>query len=112
MTELDYFTCIPMVTFNLATLSASFASLNGTGFPEDIKMLKIYNGGNTGVIVSYDGVTDNDIYPANSTFVFDIQANHACNSAYSSGTKYGRKGQVIYGRGTAGIGNLYIIGFH
>lgn len=100
-----------MAVFNTATLTGTYQALNTTGFGEDIKMLKIYNAGTQAVTVSYDGVTDHDYYPPSSTFVFDIQTNHANTSSFGSGTLYGRKGQIIYGKGTAGVGNLYIIGF-
>ena len=111
MAEKDYFTCIDMATFALSGLGASYAALNGTGFSDSIKVLKIYNGGTVGVTISYDGITDHDIYPASSTFVIDLQTNHANDSQCASGTKYGRKGQIIYGKGTAGTGTLYIVGY-
>ena len=110
--EYTYFQCIPRAVFNTATLTGSYQALNGTGFSSEIKVLKIYNGGTTGVDVSYDGITDHDYFPAGSTQILDLQTNHYCNSAYSSGQKVGQKGQIIYGKGTAGAGNLYIIGYY
>ena len=110
--DASWFSCIPLAVFNTASLSASYQSLNGSGFGSDIKMLKIYNGGTTGMTISYDnGVTDHDYFPAGSTFILDIQANHADNSAYGSGTLNGRTGQIIMGKGTAGTGNFYITGY-
>lgn len=100
-----------MAVFNTATLTGTFQSLNGSGFGDDIKMLKMYNGGNQGVTLSYGGVLDEDYAPPSSTFVFDVQANHADNASSGAGTLNGRKGQIIWGRGTAGVGNLYIIGY-
>ncbi len=110
--ETNYFRCIPMKVFDTATLSGTYQSLNTTGFARDIKILKIYNAGTLGVTVSYDSVTDHDFFPAGATILMDLQANHDCDSAYSSGKKTGRQGQIIYGKGSAGIGNLYIIGFY
>lgn len=112
--ETNYFRCIPMEVFNTATLTNTYQALNTsqeTGFLRDIKLLKIYNAGTLGVTVSYDSVTDHDFFPAGATIIMDLQANHDCDSAYSSGKKTGRQGQIIYGKGTAGVGNLYIIGF-
>lgn len=110
--ETNYFRCIPRAVFNTATLSGTYAALNGSGFTRDIKMLKIYNAGTTGIDISYDSTTDHDYFPAGATIIMDLQANHDCDSAYSSGKKTGRQGQIIYGKGTAGTGNLYIIGFY
>lgn len=119
-TDLSSFRCIEMAVFDTATLTGTFAILNGptsyvvftgTGFEDDIKLLKFYNDGTTGIILSYDGVKRHDYLPSKGTLILDIQANHADNSAYSSGTLYGRKGQIVYGTGTAGVGNLYISGY-
>ena len=110
-TDLSSFQCIPRAVFNTASLTGSYQALNGTGFGDDIKILKIYNAGTLGIDISYDGTTDHDYFPAGATQIIDLQANHADNSAYSSGTLNGRKGQVIYGKGKAGTGNLYIIGY-
>jgi|AntAceMinimDraft_17_1070374.scaffolds.fasta_scaffold253421_1 hypothetical protein len=110
--EFDYVQHIPMITYNTAGINGTFASLNGTGFPTDIKLLVVYNGGTNAVTISFNGVDDGHYFPPLSTFTFDIQTNHACNSAYSSGTKVARKGQIIFGKGTAGTGNLYIMGYY
>ncbi len=118
--ELSSFTCIEMAVYNTAGLAGTFAILNGptsyliftgTGFQDDIKILKFYNDGTTGITLSYDGVKRDDFLPSKATLIIDLQANHADNSAYSSGTKNGRKGQIVYGSGTAGVGNLYISGY-
>lgn len=112
------FQAITRAVFNTATLGGTYAPLNTTaGFSDDIKILKIINMGTQGVDISYDGVTDNDFVPpfAPGTnvvpFVLNLQTNHACNSSNGSGTLNGRKGQIIWGKGTAGVGNLYIIGY-
>lgn len=108
----SWFSCIPMAVFNTASLTGTYASLNGTGFSSDIKLLKIFNGSNVGITISYDnGVTDHDYFPPNSTFIIDLQANHADTSSYGSGTLYGRTGQIIMGKGSAGTGNFYISGY-
>lgn len=109
--DLSSFQCIPRAVFNTATLTGTYASLNSTGFSDDIKILKIYNGGTLGIDISYDGVTDHDFFPAGATIIIDLQTNHADNASSGAGTLYGRKGQILFGKGTAGVGNLYIIGF-
>ena len=109
--DLQYFQCIPRATFNTATLTGSYAALNGTGFADDIKILKIFNGGTLGIDISYDGVTDHDFFPAGATIIIDLQTNHADGSSSGAGTLGGRQGQIIFGKGTAGVGNLYISGY-
>jgi hypothetical protein len=116
--ELTSFQCITRAVFNTASMTASYAPLNGTGFSAPIKILKIINLGTNGIDISYDGVNDSDYYVAAPTsgsaipLIINFQANHSDISSYGAGTLYGRQGQIIYGKGTAGTGNLYIIGYY
>lgn len=111
MADLSSFQCIPMAVFDSSTLTGTYASMNSTGFADDIKILKMYNGASVAVTISYDGVTDHDFLPVGATVIIDLQTNHSDFSSYGAGTLYGRKGQIIFGKGTAGTGNIYIIGF-
>lgn len=106
-----------MAVFDSSTLTNSYQAMNGasqyliftgSGFPDSIKSLKIYNGSNVGITVSFDGVVRHDYWPAGASIILDIQTNHANNSAYGSGTLNGAQGQIIYGKGTAGTGSVYI----
>lgn len=108
--NLDSFQAIPCVSFNLASLTGSFQPLNGTGFADNIKILKIYNGGAVGIDISYDGVTKHDFWPAGATLIIDFQANHA-NIASAPGTLNGRAGQIIYGRTSSTSTHLQIAGY-
>jgi hypothetical protein len=111
MADLSSFQCINAASFDLSTLTGSFQSLNGTGFSDDIKLLKIFNGSTTGVDISYDGVNKHDYWPPGATIIIDFQANHADNSAYGAGTLNGRKGQIIYGRTSTTTTQLQIAGY-
>lgn len=111
MADLSSFQCIPAVSFDLAGLTGAFQPLNSTGFGDDIKLLKIFNGSTVGVDISYDGVTKHDYWPPGATLIIDLQANHADNSAYGAGTLYGRKGQIIWGRTSTTTTQLQIAGY-
>lgn len=111
MAELTSLQAITMAVFDTSTLTGTYASLNGSGFSDDVKILKFYNAGTLGITVSYNGTDDQDFFPAGATQILDLQTNHADNSSNGAGTLNGRKGQIIYGKGTAGIGNFYIIGY-
>lgn len=121
-TELDSFSCIEMAIFDASTLTGSFQVMNGAaqqtgtgsvGFQDQIKILKFYNDGSTGVIISYDGVINDDFIPSKGTLIIDLQANHADNASDGAGTKIGRKGQLVFGKGTASSAglNIYISGY-
>lgn len=109
--DLSSFEAIPAVSFDTSTLTGSFQALNGSGFDDDIKILKIYNGSTNGVDISYDGVNKHDYWPPGATLIIDFQANHADNSAYGAGTLYGRKGQIIWGRTTSTSTQLQIAAY-
>lgn len=109
--ELSSFQAITAESFDLTTLTGTFQPLNGTGFSDDIKILKIYNGSGVGVDISYDGVTKHDFWPSGATLIIDLQTNHADNSAYGAGTLNGRKGQIIYGRTSTTSTHLQIAGY-
>lgn len=128
--EKTYFDCIEMAIFDATTLNAlTYTLMNGAaqqtglsnvGFEETIKILKIYNDGSTGVTISFGrrNVDDTDYLaqdylPSKGTMIIDLQTNHADNSSNGAGTKYGRKGQLIYGKGTASSAGLkiYISGY-
>lgn len=107
----EFFQCIPLISFDTSSLTSDYQSLNGTGFITSIRLLKMINNSTSDLTISYDGVNDNDIVPAGSAFILDLQANHETNSAYGMGAYGGRKGQIVYGKGSAGTGNFYIIGY-
>lgn len=99
--ELSSVQAIPNESFDLSTLTGSFQPMNTTiasGLSDDIKQLVIFNGGTVGVDISYDGVTKHDFWPSGATIIFDYQANHANQGVGGQGTKYLRKGQIIWGR--------------
>ena len=111
MVDLASVQCVPLIAFDPGALTASFASINGAGFPSDIKMLKIFNGGAVGVDISLDGVTIHDYWPPGATIVLDFQTNHADSSAYGSGTLYLRQGQIIYAKTGTNATFVKISGF-
>lgn len=110
MAELSSFQFITRAVFNTASMTGSYQAINGSGFSDDIKIFIFYNGGTQGIDISYDGVTDHDFWPAGATRIVDLQTNHQNTASDASGTLYGRKGQMIWGKGTAGTGNVYIMG--
>jgi hypothetical protein len=109
--EYSWVQAIPNASFDLTTLTGSFQPLNGTGLGDDVKELVIYNGGAVGVDISYDGVTKHDFWPAGATIVLDFQANHANQALGGQGTKYLRKGQIIWGRTSSTSTQLQISGY-
>lgn len=96
--EYDWFEAIPASQFDPATLSGTFQPVFTAGFPDNIKILEIYNGGAVAMDVSYDGTNLHAVWPAGGTLVIDLQTNHNCNPPYGSGTLNGRAGQNVWVR--------------
>ena len=94
-----------MHTFNSASLTGSYQLVLSGGFAFDLAVYKAYNGGNTDVTVSYDGVNDHDVIPAGGTFILDVQANKEGDKAAWP------KGRETWFKGTAGIGTIYETGY-
>lgn len=50
-------------------------ALVGTRFARPVRLIKLVNTTNKTVTISADGVTDNDILPSNSFYLYDLTAN-------------------------------------
>lgn len=106
-------------TYNLMNSSSAYQYFTENGFPDDIKLLQVYNGSNRGIIVSFTQIVNsgsvvnvrNAFWPAGATLIVDLQTNHADNASNGAGTLNGRKGQLIWGNAAAGTGNVYIMGY-
>ena len=117
----DYVACIEMAIFDMTSLTGTFQAVNGAaqqvgtssvGFEDNIKIMQIYNDGDTGITLSFDSVINHLYIPAKGTLIVDFQANHQAAGPCGAGKKNGRKGQLIFGKGTASsAGNLYISGY-
>jgi len=113
MADLSSVQCVLKASFNPASLTGSYQAMNGTGFSDDVKIMKLYNGSaSVSIDISLDGVNDHDFIPPQGTLIVDFQAGHADNSAYGSGTLYVRKGQILWGKTAANPTFLQIIGYH
>lgn len=85
--------------------------MNGSGLSHEAKILKMYNASDVDVVISYDGTTEQDIIPATGTFILDLQTNNSPHGGEPNIWHVG-KYQKIYGKGSAGTGNLYIVGYY
>ena len=112
MAELSSVQCVTKAVFNPASLTGTYQAMNGTGFTDDIKILKIYNPSTTvSVDVSLDGVTNHDFIPPLGTLIVDFQAGHADNSSNGAGTLYMRKGQILWGKTAESPTFIQMIGY-
>jgi len=110
--ELMSVQCVPKSEFNPASLTGSYQPLNGSGFSDPVKVLKLYNGSTTvSIDISLDGVTAHDFIPPMGTLIVDFQSNHANSASFGTGTLNVRKNQILYGKTASNPSYLQIIGY-
>lgn len=96
--QYNWFQAIPCSQFDPGTLSGTFQPIFTAGFPDNIKIMEVFNGGTVAVDVSFDGTTLHAVWPAGATLIIDLQANHADNPPSGGGTLNGKKGQNVWVR--------------
>lgn len=110
--ELSRVQCVIKAQFNPASLTGSYQALNGSGFSDDAKILKIYNPSTTiSIDISLDGVNDHDFIPPLGTLIVDFQTNHYDGPIYGTGTLNVAKGQILWGKTAEQPSFLQIVGY-
>ncbi len=110
--EYDFVQGIRKDVFNPASLTGTYQVMNGTGFSDNIKIYKLFNGSLTvSIDISYDGVNNHDFIPPQGTLIVDFQTNHSTAMGHGSGVKYGRAGQLIWGKTAESPTWLQMIGY-
>lgn len=85
-----------------------YAPINATGFTQAPFFIRIINASSAAITVSYNGVNDHEFIPANSVFELACQTN----AQPASGVALFPKNTVVYIKGTAGTGNIYLSGYY
>ncbi len=110
--ELSSVQCVVKSTFNPASLTGTYQAMNGSGFSDNVKILKLYNGSTTvSIDISLDGVNNHDFIPPLGTLIVDFQTNHYDGGTYGTGTLNVRQGQILYGKTAEFPAYLQIIGY-
>lgn len=94
----------PLRTFNSATLNGSYQAL-GTPLAHPASIVKVVNNSTATVTVSTDGVTDMDVCPTVSFFLYDLTTNRPT----SSDGEFIAQGTQFYIKGGAGVGSIYLV---
>ena|SRR5208337_5164666 len=110
--ELSRVQCVVKAQFDPTTLTSSYQPLNGTGFSDTAKILKLYNPSTTiSIDISLDGVTDHDFIPPNGTLIVDFQTNHYDGPITGAGTLTIAQGQILWGKTASQPTFVQIIGY-
>lgn len=112
MTSPMYVQCTDKAEFDPSSLTGSFQAMNGTGFSDEVRIMKIWNpSASDSIEVSLDGVTPHDFIPPLATLIVDFQTNHQNAASNGSGTLIVRKGQILYGRTAPNPTFVQIVGY-
>jgi hypothetical protein len=88
-----------------ATFTGSYQNL-GTPLDNPCSILKLVNNSTVFVTVSEDGgVTDHDVAPASSFYLYDVTSD----SPQEAGSIFISKGTQISVKGSAGTGSVYLV---
>ncbi len=102
----NFIQAIPLTAINSAALTGSYQLINTGGTLVPLGLLRIVNGSDQDVFISYNGSTDNDVVQKGTTLHVPAQqiAQPTNVLSFSKGTK-------VYAKGTAGTGFIYVIGY-
>ena len=104
----NFVQAIPISSLDSAGIGVSYLAINAGGLPEACFLVKIINNSNTDVTISYDGINDNDFMQDGEIITLNLQTNSQPNNHIA----LMRKGTVIYAKGTAGVGLIYVVGYY
>ncbi len=93
-------------------LSSAIASIynpiDNKGFAEAPFFIRINNASSNAITVSYNGIDDHEFIPANSIFELPSQANSQPGAQVALFPKH----TIVFIKGTAGTGNIYLSGYY
>lgn len=99
---------ITLASIASSSVTSSYQAINSTGLPGSCFLIRIMNGSNQSITLSFNGVDDHEVVLASSTLQLDFQ-NNAQPSGYVALLN---KGATIYIKGTAGTGTVYLSGYY
>lgn len=99
---------LPLSNIASSTVTGSYKPINAGGFLHAPFFIRINNASSMAITVSYDGVHDHEYIAANSVFELPSQTNSQPNAHVALFPKY----TVVYVKGTAGTGNVYLSGYY
>ena len=91
-----------------STVTGSYKPINPNGMEGACFFIRINNASDENITLSYDGVTDNEYVFADTSLEVSSQLNSQPNNKLCLFPK----GQIIYVKGTAGTGNIYLSGYY
>jgi hypothetical protein len=99
---------IALTNIASSTVTGSYQAINTSGLPNPCIIIRIINNSSKDVTVSYDGVNDGEFVPTMTTLQLPLQSNMVPNGNVAVLAQ----GTIVYVKGTAGTGNVYLAGYY
>jgi hypothetical protein len=95
-------------SLGFASISGTYATI-GTSFGHPMRLIKVINTCNTDMLISFDGVNDNDYIPAGSFSLYDLATNEVNEAGW-----FFRIGTQVYVKQASApaSGNVYVIALY
>jgi len=100
---------IEMQSVNTATIGAGAFTEIGNPLEGALSFIRITNASNTPVIISYNGTTDHEYVEANGG---RVETYFQINSTPANYVSKLDKRTIVWIRGTAGVGLVYVSGYY
>lgn len=95
-------------SLGFASISGTYTAV-GTAFGHPMRLIKIINTCNTDMVISFDGINDNDYVPASSFTLYDISTNEAGPDGW-----FFRTGTQVYVKQASApaSGSVYVVAMY
>ena len=105
----DYVKAITMQSVDSAGIGAgAYTAFDAGGIEQPCFFIRITNDSDTNIFVSYDGINDHEYVQDGNRIEINTQTNASPGNYVSKISK----GTVVYVRGTAGTGIVYLSGYY
>lgn len=100
----------PLLLTNIssAAVTGAYAAINATGFEQAPFLIRIINHSDKDITVSYNGIDDHEFVLTGTVFELASQTN----SQPGAHMALLPKRTVVYVKGTAGTGTIYLSGYY
>lgn len=99
---------LELAVFDSATIGGTYQVIDPDGFQAAPFLIFITNASTMPILVSYDGVTNNEYVAANTTKEIPSQTNSQPNAQYALWAKYTK----VYVKGATGTGFITLSGYY
>lgn len=104
---------IALSSINASALNANYQALNGSGLEEPCLFIRICNASTSDVTISFDGTNDHEFLAGTvATIPRESLVYYPGENNVNNIPLLFHKGQIIYLKGAAGVGSIYLSGYY